>query len=58
VQFTLNAETAEEADHEVEIEWPHHPAATRDAITRAAAEIGKARAAASGATQGDDHADT
>lgn len=42
VQFTVHPETADEAVHEVEIEWPHTPAATRFAITRAAAEIGKA----------------
>lgn len=41
VQFTLPPETDEEAEHEIEIEWPHTPAATRRAITRAAAEIGK-----------------
>lgn len=41
VQFTLHPETDEEAEHEIEIEWPHTPAATRRAITRAAAEIGK-----------------
>lgn len=29
-------------DRAFEISWPHHPAATRDAIVRAAAEIGKA----------------
>lgn len=40
VQFTLNPETDDEAEHEIEIEWPHTPAATRYAITRAAAEIG------------------
>jgi len=37
VQFTVKAETDNETDHEVEIEWPHTPAATRLAITRAAA---------------------
>lgn len=37
VQFTVKAETDDETDHEVEIEWPHTPAATRLAITRAAA---------------------
>ncbi len=42
VQFTVKPETEDEADHEIEIEWPHTPAATRHAIVRAAAEIGKA----------------
>lgn len=41
VQYTLNPEADDESIHEIEIEWPHTPAATRDAITRAAAEIGR-----------------
>lgn len=39
VQFTLHAET----DDEIEIEWPHTPAATRRAIVRAAAAMAPAK---------------
>lgn len=43
VQFTVNAETEEVAEHEIEIEWPHTPAATRNALTKAAAAIQEAK---------------
>lgn len=43
VQFTLHAETDEAAEHEIEIEWPHTPAATRYAIVRAAAAMAEAK---------------
>lgn len=42
-QFTINPETEEVAEHEIEIEWPHTPAATRLAITRAAAALQEAK---------------
>ena len=39
VQFTVNPEADDESIHEIEIEWPHTPAATRRAIVRAAAAL-------------------
>lgn len=45
IEYTVNPETLDEEDRKVEIQWPHTPAATRLAITLAAADIQRAKEA-------------